>query len=163
MQFEQYVHGRGAQLLGFAVVLCGDRELAQDVLQEVFLKAQPRWPQIDEMEFSEAYLRRMIVNEFLSWRRKWGRVRLQAEVESRGHVADHAGAHAERDALIKEIVKLPPRQRAVVALRYYAGLSDREIADVLGCKPASVRAYSSRALRTLRVELLGNLVEKEAT
>ncbi len=66
---------------------------------------------------------------------------------------DHAGRHAERDALLTELGKLPRRQRTVLVLRYYEGLSDHEIADVLGCAPGTIRGYASRALAALRVEL----------
>jgi RNA polymerase sigma factor (sigma-70 family) len=66
---------------------------------------------------------------------------------------DHADAYAERDSLIAELERLPRRQRAVLVLRYYQGLSDIEIADVIGCQAGTVRGYASRALATLRVEL----------
>jgi RNA polymerase sigma factor (sigma-70 family) len=68
-------------------------------------------------------------------------------------VPDHAVAHAERDALRTELDKLPKRQRTVLVLRYYAGMSDVEIAEMLGCRPGTVRGYASRALAALRVEL----------
>jgi RNA polymerase sigma factor (sigma-70 family) len=68
-------------------------------------------------------------------------------------VSDHAAVHAERDALRIELDKLPRRQRAVLVLRYYAGMSDLEIAEVLGCGAGTVRGYASRALAALRVEL----------
>ena len=61
--------------------------------------------------------------------------------------------------MLAELTKLPRRQRAVVVLRYYEGLSDREIADVLGCKPGTVRGHASRALAALRVELTGAPVQ----
>ena len=66
---------------------------------------------------------------------------------------DHAVAHAERAALLAELGKLPRRQRAVLVLRYYEGLSDTEIAEVLGCTPGTVRGYASRALAALRVQI----------
>ena len=64
----------------------------------------------------------------------------------------HAG-YAERDALVAQLGKLPARQRAVLALRYYEGLSDTEIANLIGCRPGTVRGYATRALATLRVEM----------
>ena len=66
---------------------------------------------------------------------------------------DPAFAHAERAALLAELGKLPRRQRAVLVLRYYEGLSDTEIAEVLGCTPGTVRGYASRALAALRVQI----------
>jgi len=94
----------------------------------------------------------MIVNEYLSWRRRWSRIVPQATPPEPPAVADHADNHSEREALRIELDKLPRRQRAVLVLRYYAGLSDPEIAEALGCTPGTVRGYASRALATLRIE-----------
>ena len=55
--------------------------------------------------------------------------------------------------MLAELARLPARQRAVIVLRYYEGLSDTEIADALGCAPGTVRGYASRALALLRVEM----------
>jgi RNA polymerase sigma factor (sigma-70 family) len=68
---------------------------------------------------------------------------------------DPAAGHAEREALLAELARLPARQRAVLVLRYYEGLSDTEIADALGCAAGTVRGYASRALALLRVEMVG--------
>jgi RNA polymerase sigma factor (sigma-70 family) len=68
-------------------------------------------------------------------------------------VADTSDAYAERDALVAELASLPPKQRAVLVLRYYEGLTDAEIADALGCRGGTVRAYATPALAALRIEL----------
>jgi RNA polymerase sigma-70 factor (sigma-E family) len=151
--FEDFVHEQLTPLLRFTKVLCGDRGLAEDVLQEVLLRAQARWSRLAELDKPDAYLRKMIVNEYLSWRRKWARFVPHAEVVGGGEVPDHAIGHADRDALAAKLATLPRRQRAVLVLRYYGGLSDPEIADTLGCGPSAVRAYASRALAALRVEM----------
>jgi RNA polymerase sigma-70 factor (sigma-E family) len=158
--FEEYVAARLAGLLRFAVVLTGDRELAQDVVQEVLARAQLRWRSIARLDLPDRYVRRMVVNEFLSWRRRWGRVVpvgwvVDGEPIGAGQPPDAAAAHAERDALLAELARLPRRQQAVLVLRYYQGLSDVEIAEVLGCRPGTVRGYASRALAMLRIELTG--------
>ena len=97
----------------------------------------------------------MILHEFLHWRRReWRLIPSGAGSDvDRRSAPDHAVGYAERDALLAGIGKLPARQRAVLALRYYEGLSDTEIADLLGCKPGTVRGYATRALAALRVEL----------
>jgi RNA polymerase sigma factor (sigma-70 family) len=59
----------------------------------------------------------------------------------------------ERDAMLRRIAALPVRQRIVVALRYYEGLTDEQIADVIGCRPATVRSHAARALATLRTDI----------
>ena len=63
-------------------------------------------------------------------------------------------SQADRDALLTELGKLPRRQQAVLVLRYYEGLTDAEIAELLGCSPGTVRGYASRGLAALRVGVL---------
>ena len=158
MRFEEFVATRLPAVLRFAGVLTADRALAEDVVQEVLIRASKRWDQLDALDHPESYVRKMIVNEYLSWRRRSWRLLPKGsadEVDDRV-TPDHAGQHAERDALLTELRKLPRRQRAVLALRYYQGLSDTEIAGVLGCTPGTVRGYASRALASLRVELSPN-------
>jgi RNA polymerase sigma-70 factor (sigma-E family) len=160
MTFEEYATWRLPALLRYAAVLTGDRELAQDIVQEVLARAHARWRKISQLDVPDRYVRRMITNEFISWRRRWGRVVPVSQVSEREAAApgaaippDAADVHAERDALLAELARLPRRQQAVLVLRYYEGLTDPEIADVLGCRPGTVRAYASRALAALRVEL----------
>ena len=155
MTFEDFAAARLPAMLKFAAVLTGDRGLAEDVVQEVLIRANARWPMIETLPRPEAYVRKMIVNEYLAWRRRsWRLVLSGASSDIEGQpTPDPTGSYAEREAMLAELTKLPRRQRAVVVLRYYEGLSDREIADVLGCKPGTVRGHASRALAALRVEL----------
>jgi RNA polymerase sigma-70 factor (sigma-E family) len=154
MVFEEFTAARLPGLLRFAVVLTGDRGLAEDVVQEVLLRAYGRWAKIGALDSPEQYVRRMVVNEYLSWRRRWARVTPHPDPPvGVDPFSDHAAVHAERDALRFELDKLPRRQRAVLVLRYYAGMSDLEIAEVLGCGAGTVRGYASRALAALRVEM----------
>jgi RNA polymerase sigma-70 factor (sigma-E family) len=151
--FDEFAHTQLPPLLRFARVLCADRGLAEDVVQEVLVRAHARWATIEALDRPDAYVRRMIVNEFLSWRRKWGRISPRADIVLLEDVPDHAEAHADRDQLLAELAQLPRRQRAVLVLRYYGGLSDAEIAVELDCGVSTVRAHASRALTRLRVEL----------
>jgi RNA polymerase sigma-70 factor (sigma-E family) len=160
MTFEEYTAARSVALLRYAAVLTGDRDLAQDIVQEVLARAHQRWQRIVRLNVPDSYVRRMVTNEFLSWRRgRWsrlvpiGRVPEEQRPVSVAAERDAPTVHAERDALLTELARLPRRQQAVLVLRYYEGLSDAEIADVLGCRPGTVRGYASRALATLRVEL----------
>jgi RNA polymerase sigma-70 factor (sigma-E family) len=155
MTFEEFAVTRLPAVLRFAGVLTGDRALAEDIVQEVLIRAHAKWRTIGSLDRPELYVRKMIVNEFLTWRRRmWRSVPSGSatDVDVR-LVPDHACGHAERDALLAELRKLPRRQRAVLALRYYEELCDNEIAEVLGCAPGTVRGYASRALATLRIEL----------
>jgi RNA polymerase sigma-70 factor (sigma-E family) len=161
MSFEEYVAARLTGLLRFAAVLTGDRDLAHDVVQEVLARAQARWRTIGRLDLPDRYVRRMVVNEFISWRRRWGRVIPVGWVVEGNPVGisrpvDGAAAHADRAALMAELARLPRREQAVLVLRFYEGLSDGEIADVLGCRPGTVRGYASRALARLRVEFGGD-------
>ena len=155
MTFEEFAAARLPAVLRFAAVLTGDRSLAEDVVQEVLLRASRRWDAIAGLDRPEAYVRKMIVNEYLSWRRRsWRLVPSGAGTEVDARLSpDPAAGHAERAALLAELARLPARQRAVLVLRYYEGLSDPEIADALGCTAGTVRGYASRALALLRVEM----------
>jgi RNA polymerase sigma-70 factor (sigma-E family) len=155
--FEEFAAARLPAVLRFAAVLTGDRGLAEDVVQEVLLRASRRWEVIAGLDRPEAYVRKMIVNEYLSWRRRsWRLVPSGAGTEVDGRLTpDPADKHAEREALLAELARLPARQRAVLVLRYYEGLSDTEIAEALGCAAGTVRGYASRALAILRVEMTG--------
>jgi RNA polymerase sigma-70 factor (sigma-E family) len=159
MTFEEYATARLPALLRYAAVLTGSTDLAQDIVQEVLVRVHARWYKIAALAVPDQYVRRMVTNEFLSWRRRWDRLQPVAAVaEDRQPAAmaqppDAAAIHAERDALLAELGRLPRRQQVVLVLRYYEGLSDPEIADVLGCRPGTVRGYASRALAALRIGL----------
>ncbi|WP_305782366.1 SigE family RNA polymerase sigma factor [Symbioplanes lichenis] len=158
MTFEQFAMARLPSLLRYAVVLTGDRELGQDVVQEVLARAQLKWRRISEADSPEAYVRRMVLNEYLSWRRSWAVRNVHAVGErladlddQRRGVQDHADSVVEADALWNRLATLGRKQRAVLVLRYYEQLDDNQIADLLGCTPATVRSHASRALKTLRL------------
>ncbi|MBB2944452.1 RNA polymerase sigma-70 factor (sigma-E family) [Actinoplanes lutulentus] len=159
MTFEQFAVARLPSLLRYAVVLTGDRDLAQDVVQEVLARAQVKWRRISGSDSPDAYVRRMVLNEYLSWRRSWAFRNVHAAGErlaeldaARGGVGDHAHDVVEADALWNRLALLGRKQRAVLVLRYYEQVDDETIADLLGCTPATVRSQASKALRTLRLE-----------
>jgi RNA polymerase sigma-70 factor (sigma-E family) len=156
--FEQFAMARLPALLRYAVVLIGDRELAQDVVQEVLARAHVRWRKISGADSPEAYVRRMVLNEYLSWRRSWAVRNVHAAGErlveledARGGVRDHAQGVVEADELWNRLATLGRKQRAVLVLRYYEQLEDEAIAELLGCSPATVRSQASKALKTLRL------------
>lgn len=154
MTFEEFVGARLPALLRYATVVTCDPHLAEDVAQEVLRRVQQRWARIARMDQPEAYVKRMLLNEFLSWRRRAARRILPLRDEDLARVAppveDPARRVVERDHLLELIAALPPRQRAVVALRYYEDCTDAEIAALLECREATVRSHASRALATLR-------------
>jgi RNA polymerase sigma-70 factor (sigma-E family) len=152
--FDEYVTTRLGALLRYATAVTADPHLAQDVVQEVLLRAQQRWDRIAAADQPEAYVKRMVLNEYLSWRRRLARRAAPSPDEVIASATppadDHAGVVADRCALVALIADLPPRQRAVLALRYYEGLGDPQIADLLGCSEATVRSHAARALAALR-------------
>ena len=154
--FENFVAARGGALLRFSVMLTGDRHRAEDLVQTVLARVYGRrWERIAAMARPEAYLKRMLVNEHLRW---WRRRSSQESPAAAPHhltpaQPDAQGAVAARDAAWELLRRLPSRQRAVLVLRYYEDLSDAQIAEVLGCRPATVRSQATRALATLRAAL----------
>ncbi|MEV6628301.1 SigE family RNA polymerase sigma factor [Amycolatopsis sp. NPDC051106] len=151
MRFEEFVAERLDGLLRYATVLTNDPHLAQDIVQDVLLRAQQRWGGIDA---PPAYIRRMITNEYLSWRRRAVRRMVPSShdvLDALGPPeADPAAAYDERDAMLGLLETLPRKQRAAIVLRYYENYSDAEIAAVLRCGTSTVRSQISRALATLR-------------
>jgi RNA polymerase sigma-70 factor (sigma-E family) len=147
--FDEFVSARGSVLLRFAYLLTGDRGLGEDLVQEALAKAYLRWNGPVVIERPEAYVRRAIVNEFVSWRRRRASREIIGPVpdQPRGDATDEL---AERDLVWRVLWQLPRRQRAVLVLRYYEGHPDRVIAELLGCAEGTVRSLAARAFSTLR-------------
>jgi RNA polymerase sigma-70 factor (sigma-E family) len=157
--FAEFAATRLAGLLRYAVVLTGDRDLAQDVVQEVLARTQVRWSKIVKADSPDAYVRQMVLNEYLSWRRKWSVRNVQAvgerliDLGDRHHASrDHADAVVDTDELWNRLAMLPRKQRAVLVLRYYEQLPDDEIAHLLSCAAVTVRSNASKALKALRLQ-----------
>lgn len=151
--FDEYVSARSPMLLRFAYLLCGDRHLAEDLVQEVLIKAHRRWSAI-EMETPDAYLKRALLHTHLSWRRR----RSSSEVAT-ATIRDVAtlnafdDEHASRDDVWSLLATLSPRQRAVLVLRYFEDLDDRRIAELVGSSASAVRVHAHRGLTALRETL----------
>lgn len=162
--FEEFVAGSGTRLLRLAVLLIGDRGHAEDVVQTALERTARHWSKLDGAP--EAYARTVIANLVTDrWRRRAVRVhevyvdlswsafdaRCRAGAGPAEPLqADLAGRVALRSALIAALHQLPPRQRAVVVLRYFADLSEAETAAALGVTPGTVKSTTSRALTRLR-------------
>ncbi|WP_206797328.1 SigE family RNA polymerase sigma factor [Amycolatopsis sp. MtRt-6] len=151
MTFEEFVAERLDGLLRYATVLTNDPHLAQDVVQDVLLRAQQRW---NGIAAPPTYVRRMVTNEYLSWRRRAVRRMVPSSHDVLDAIgppeADPAAAYDERDAMLGLLATLPRKQRAAIVLRYYENYTDAEIAAVLRCGVSTVRSQISRALATLR-------------
>jgi RNA polymerase sigma-70 factor (sigma-E family) len=149
--FDEFVEDRLDGLLRYATVLTDDPHLAQDIVQEVLLRAQQHWAKIDS---PPTYVRRMVTNEYLSWRRRAVRRVVPSSHEVLDALsppeADPSAAYDARDEMLALLATLPRKQRAAIVLRYYEGYSDAEIGEVLRCGASTVRSQISRALATLR-------------
>ncbi|GAA0713841.1 SigE family RNA polymerase sigma factor [Dactylosporangium roseum] len=162
MTFEEFVAARLGVLVRYATVVTCDPDLAEDITQDVLIKAGARWSRITRLNDPELYLRRMVVNEFLSWRRRRAAQLIPLARESLDSMVtpapDPTGSRDERDAMLRLIASLTPRQRAVIALRFYEDMSIDQIANLMSCRPVTVRTYLARALATLRGALPLHLV-----
>lgn len=147
--FQEYVASRGHALARMAYLLSGSRTDADDLVQAALAKAYARWPHISTLDSPDAYVRRILANQHVSWWRSRRRERLTDRPPEIA-VTDATAARATADLLREGVRSLPPRQRAAVVFRYYEDLDDAAIADALGCSVATVRSQISRALGSLR-------------
>lgn len=130
-------------------MLTGDPGEAEDLVQEALARSLRRWPAVRRND-ALAYVRRVMVNTHITrWRQWHARVRLGEPPDS---VADHVELQRseEWDQLRRALVKLPARQRTVLVLRYYEDLPDAKIAELMSCRPATVRSQAARGLAALR-------------
>ncbi|MBO0823949.1 MAG: SigE family RNA polymerase sigma factor [Actinobacteria bacterium] len=160
--FEDFVAGRGQALQRFGYALTGDWALAEDLLQTSLARAYPHWSRV-RLADPEAYVRRIMINTWSSWwRRRWrgelpaGRLPEVAEL-------DYITGVEQRQALRSALCALPPRQRAVVVLRYHQDLSEAQVADLLGISVGTVKSQAAKALASLRVQAALEPYRKMAT
>lgn len=134
---------RHQPMVRLAYLLTGDRAVAEELVQDAFIAVHRSW---DRVTSPGGYLRVAVVNAC----RSWGR-RQVMERERRPAAADHAMLVA--DEMWDALLTLPERQRAAIVLRFYEDLPDREIAEILGCREATVRTAVFRGLAALRKEV----------
>jgi len=149
--FEQYVVARWTGFHRLALLLTASESGAQDLVQVTLEKAYVAWPRISAMESPDAYVRRIMVNALVSTHRL-ARNRHELAMADPPERGSHSHADDVLDhALLWPLVcALPTRQRAVVVLRYYEDLSEREIAEALGCALGTVKSTAHDAMAALR-------------
>lgn len=135
-----------------AYLLTGDRDAADDVVQEAFARLGTRLVTLRDPERASAYLIRTVVNLSRGHGRGVTRTRRLAERLRSALPPLPAETHAH-DEVTAGLLRLPPRQRAAIFLRYYEDRSEREAAEALGCSVAALRSLTFRALEALRTEL----------
>jgi RNA polymerase sigma-70 factor (sigma-E family) len=148
--FAELVAARSPALFRTALVVVGDHQLAQDLLQEALVKAYVAWPRLRDTTKAEAYVRRTIVTTAISWRRRRSFHEHPVALVPDARNADQTERLATHDVLWEQVRSLPPRQRAALVLRYYEDLSEADTAALLGCSVGTVKSQVSAALSKLR-------------
>jgi RNA polymerase sigma-70 factor (ECF subfamily) len=153
-EFRHFVASRSPALLRTSYLLAGgDWALAEDLLQSALIKTYLSWGRIRDPGAVEAYVRTTLATTATSWwRRRWHGERA-ADVLPDVAATDGTAIVDEQDRLWRHVRTLPPRQRAVLVLRFYEDLSEAETAHVLGLSIGTVKSHTSRALATLRAAL----------
>lgn len=151
--FDAFVLAHGPELLGFARRLTLDHHRAEDIVQDVLARVGLAWARVSRVDDVRAYVFKAVLNDFLSWRR-----RLSSRERPVADPSRHGGGWTggfddlvvERDRVQTVLAALPPVQRAVLVLRYFHDQPDAAIAQLIGCREATVRSHARRALTTLR-------------
>jgi len=150
---EHLLAARGPHLMQAAIALAGSRPDGEDLLQTALERLLRNYRRVESD--AEGYLRRTLYNLAADgWRRRGVARRWEPVVAASERRADGTDAVDIRDALVRLLMQLPPRQRVVIVLRYWEQLSEAETAAILGCSPGSVKSAASRGMSKLR-ELAG--------
>jgi RNA polymerase sigma-70 factor (sigma-E family) len=151
--FEDFVHARSGSLLRTALLLTGQhRAEAEDLLQIALERAYRHWAKVCAADDPERYVRGILAKASAD---RWRRIAKRREQPmpapySEPRVPDHTTAFAERDYVLRALATLPPRQRAVLVLRFFNDLSEGETAELLGCSLGTVKSQAARGLARLR-------------
>jgi RNA polymerase sigma-70 factor (sigma-E family) len=155
-EFVSYYQARAEHLRTTAYLLCGDWHLAQDLTQLTFTKLYRGWRRIERHDVLDQYARRVLLRAYLDERRRpWRREVLTATIDP-DRPARPDGRPDDRVVLRSALMRLPPRQRAALVLRYWVDLSIDETAAVLGCATGTVKSQTADGLANLR-RLLGGV------
>lgn len=160
--FREFVNSRLSRLQGLAYVVCGDWQAAEDAVAGALSRLYLRWGSVTSPDSyaSTAVVRAAIREKRRPWRRE------QVFGDALPEVAgpDRTGDVDERLRLQAALRQVPPRQRAVLALRFLEGLSVEQTAETLGCRTGTVKSQTKRGLDTLRAVLAAdniNLLTKQ--
>ncbi|MDX6243894.1 MAG: hypothetical protein QOE76_1617 [Frankiales bacterium] len=148
-EFDAFVRGQLASLTGFGRLLAGHDARGQDLVQEALARTYLRWRRSGAPDDPLAYVRRAMVNLHSTW---WRRLLSR---ESPAELPDSAATVEDHDLRLSvwsALQSLPPRQRAVVVLRYYERLTETEVAQLMDCSLGTVKSQASKALAKLRVD-----------
>jgi RNA polymerase sigma-70 factor (sigma-E family) len=151
--FTEFATARLGALSRIAYLLTGDHDAAEDLLQNALVIVASKWRKVAAADDRMAYVRRILYHELVS---SWRRSRYLREELSTAHLPERSGERDEASDTVHRLVieralsTLPPRQRAVIVLRYYEDLSEAEVAEALGCSVGTVKSQAHHALARLR-------------
>jgi RNA polymerase sigma-70 factor (sigma-E family) len=155
--FESFVRGNSAGLVGTAVLLTGSRDAAEELVQDTLTLLYPRWERVAAADEPLAYVRRSLMNRFISQRRMPGARDLALwELPDGWDGRDLGEAVAVRRTVWQLLGTLSERQRAAIVLRHFHDLPETEIATMLQCRPASVRSLISRGMASMRTTYIAS-------
>lgn len=147
-EYVEYVRARMGQFRRVAFLMCGDWDRGDDVVQRVLTELYRKWHRLRRADSVDAVVRTMLCRRLVDERRLgWGRVRTGAPVPD---VPAPESDPVERLTLVVALRSLPPRQRAVLVLRYFQDLTVEDTAAALGCAPGTVKSQASKGLTALR-------------
>ncbi|MEQ4204796.1 SigE family RNA polymerase sigma factor [Actinopolymorpha sp. B17G11] len=148
--FDAFVRARMPELLRFGHMLTGSPDAAGDLVQDALERTLAAWHRVRNRDDPEGYVRRTMVNRNVSiWRRR-RREQLVDDVPDRGH---HDDPQLPDPELQRALAALPRKQRAVIVLRFAEDLSERRVAEILGCSVGTVKSQTFKALAKLRARL----------
>jgi RNA polymerase sigma-70 factor (sigma-E family) len=157
--FRRFAVEHAPRLRRTAYLYCGDWHLAEDLMQSALTKIYRSWSRVQKDESLANYSRTVLLRTWLDEKRRPWRRSEQSEAdvperrdEARGP-ADSPERLWARDLVHQGLLRLPPRQRAVVVLRYFDELSVAEAAEVMGCSEGTVKSQTARGLETLRASV----------
>jgi RNA polymerase sigma-70 factor (sigma-E family) len=160
-QFREYVAGQSTRLRRTAYLLSGDWHASQDLVQETLCRLFVVWPRVSKMDQIHLYARKTLLRVYLHTlrRRRWREEPLHLTPD----VPDRAGpATEERAEMIAALAVVPPRQRAVLVLRFYEDLSVEDTARTLRCSTGNVKSQTARGLAALRGALERSRIKADA-
>jgi RNA polymerase sigma-70 factor (sigma-E family) len=149
-EFVSYYNARAEQLRTTAYLLCGDWHFAQDLTQLTFTKLYRVWRRVERHDTLDQYARRVLLRAYLDERRRPWRREVPTDVIDPARPAVEPASADDRLALRAALAHLPPRQRAVIVLRFWADLPVEEVAAALGCSAGTVKSQTSDGLANLR-------------
>ena len=149
-EFTEFVAAALPGLLRFGHVLTGNAATAEDLVQTALGRSLRAW-RLRRIEDPRAFVRKVMVNSYASWHRRHGGLEWTvADPAGRAVMTEDPACRVDdRDAVWRALQELPPRQRAVIVLRYYEDLTEAEIAAVMGVSTGTVKSQAARALRRL--------------